>query len=87
MSGVSPTRAARSADAQAAALACLRRTRTALDRLRARERELTKDRDAAIVTLVQHGRSYDAVARESGVTRGRVGQIVQRQARSNGQPR
>lgn len=60
------------------ALATVRRARTALIRLRAQERELTADRDDAILTLVGHGLSYQAIARESGLTRGRIGQIAHR---------
>lgn len=59
-------------------LAHVRRTRAALARLRDRERALTADRDVAILALVAHGLSYEAIARESGLTRGRVGQIAQR---------
>ena len=60
------------------ALAELRRTRASLEELRAREADLAADRDAAILALVAGGWTYDAVAREAGLTRGRVGQIVHR---------
>jgi hypothetical protein len=59
-----------------AALARVRDLRTALEQLRAHERALAAERDAAIAVLVEAGLSYEAVARESGVSRGRVGQIV-----------
>lgn len=62
-----------------AALERVRDVRTVLDWLRAQERQLALKRDEAILALVAAGMSYEAVARESGVTRGRVGQIVQEQ--------
>jgi hypothetical protein len=62
-----------------AALERVRDVRTVLDWLRVQERQLALKRDEAILALVAAGMSYEAVARESGVTRGRVGQIVQEQ--------
>jgi hypothetical protein len=59
-----------------AALTRVRDLRGALEQLRTQERALAAERDAAIAVLVQAGLSYEAVARESGVSRGRVGQIV-----------
>jgi predicted transcriptional regulator len=59
------------------ALAHVRDVRAVLDWLRAQERLLAGLRDEAILALVAAGMSYEAIARESGVTRGRVGQIVQ----------
>jgi hypothetical protein len=66
-------------EAAQAALEQVREVRTVLDWLRAQERELALLRDEAILVLVAAGMSYEAVARESGVTRGRVGQIIQGQ--------
>jgi hypothetical protein len=63
-------------EAAQAALEQVREVRTVLDWLRAQERELALLRDEAILVLVAAGMSYEAVARESGVTRGRVGQII-----------
>jgi hypothetical protein len=44
--------------------------------LRAQENALAAERDQAIKTLVSAGLSYEQVRRVSGVSRGRVGQIV-----------
>ena len=68
-------------DALERALEQVRAARAALERLRAEEAEVTAARDLAILELVASGLSYDAVARESGLTRGRIGQIVQRRDR------
>lgn len=67
-------------DAVDRALEQVRSARAALARLRAQEAELTSARDLAILELVASGLSYDAVARESGLTRGRIGQIVLRRS-------
>ena len=65
-------------DAAERALEQLHEVRTALERLRAEQASLTRVRDLAILELVAAGLSYEAVARACGLTRGRVGQIVQR---------
>jgi len=62
------------------ALGEVRALRAALERLRGEEAELTRSRDVAILELVASGMSYEAVARASGLTRGRIGQIVQRRS-------
>jgi DNA-binding NarL/FixJ family response regulator len=62
------------------ALTQVRAARSALEQLRAQELSLTCVRDLAILELVASGLSYDAVARESGLTRGRIGQIVLRRS-------
>lgn len=65
------------AAASETALSRVRDARAVLSWLRGQERVLAGQRDAAILVLVAAGMSYEAVARESGVTRARVGQIVQ----------
>lgn len=65
-------------DAQSA-LARVHDLRAVLGWLRSQELLLATVRDEAIVALVAAGLSYEAVARESGVTRARIGQIVQGQ--------
>ena len=67
-------------DAVERALTEVRAARQALKRLRAEEARLTAARDLAILELVASGLSYEAVARETGLTRGRIGQIVQRRS-------
>jgi DNA-directed RNA polymerase specialized sigma24 family protein len=59
----------------------VREIRTVLSWLRSQESALAAARDEAIMVLVGEGLSYETIAKESGVTRGRVGQIVQ-QARA-----
>lgn len=66
------------ADELARALDRLREVRASLERLRDERTALTRIRDTAILELVAAGLSYEAVARASGLTRGRIGQIVQR---------
>jgi len=59
------------------ALSRVREVRFVLEWLRAQEALLAGERDEAILLLIADGLSYEAVAKESGVTRGRIGQIVQ----------
>lgn len=65
-------------DASARALERLREVRAELERLSGERAALTETRDTAILELVAAGLSYEAVAKASGLTRGRIGQIVQR---------
>ena len=58
------------------ALSRVRDVSATLEWLRAQERRLADARDDAIVLLAEAGWSYEAIARESGLTRGRIGQIV-----------
>jgi DNA-directed RNA polymerase specialized sigma24 family protein len=51
--------------------------RAVLDWLRTQELQLAAERDEAILLMVAEGLTYQAIARHAGVTRGRVGQIVQ----------
>ncbi len=45
--------------------------------VRTQELQLALERDEAILALVEAGLSYEAISQLSGLTRGRVGQIVQ----------
>jgi DNA-binding NarL/FixJ family response regulator len=58
------------------AVSRVREVRLVLEWLRHQGALLTAERDVAILELVATGLSYDAIAKESGLTRGRVGQIV-----------
>jgi hypothetical protein len=58
-------------------LARLREITCLLQWLRAQETSLAAERDETILTLVSEGLSYEQVRLASGVSRGRVGQIVQ----------
>lgn len=51
-----------------------------LAELRARELQVTRLRDAAVIELRERGLSYAEIARVAGTTRGRVAQIVRRQS-------
>jgi hypothetical protein len=45
--------------------------------LRTQELQLAEERDQALLALVDAGLSYQAISDLSGLTRGRIGQIVQ----------
>ncbi|MCW2674436.1 MAG: hypothetical protein JWP14_3025 [Frankiales bacterium] len=63
--------------AEEAALTRLRELTCLLQWLRTQETALAAERDETIMKLVAEGLSYEQVRLASGVSRGRVGQIVQ----------
>lgn len=70
-----------------ASLADVRQARVVLEWLRTQEQQLSHTRDQAILVLVAAGFGYEVISQASGLTRGRISQIVNReQNRSNTPP-
>lgn len=70
-----------------ASLADVRQARVVLGWLRTQEQQLSHTRDLAILVLVAAGFSYEVISQASGLTRGRISQIINReQNRSNPPP-